>query len=31
MGEIRENISAWKKRLRLVVDENGDHIEHRLK
>ena len=31
VGEIRKNISAWKKRLRLVVDEDGDHIEHRLK
>ena len=29
--EIRKSISAWKKRLRLVVEENGDHIEHRLK
>ena len=28
---IRLNISAWKKHLRLVVDEDGDHIEHRLK
>ena len=31
VGEIRKNISAWKKRLRLVVDEDGGHIEHRLK
>ena len=31
VGEIRKNIFAWKKRLCLVVDEDGDHIEHRLK
>ena len=28
--EIRKSISAWK-RLRLVVEEDGGHIEHRLK
>ena len=31
MGEICKNIAAWKKHLRLVVYEDGDHIEHRLK
>ena len=29
--EIRKSISAGKKRLRLVVEEHGSHIEHRLK
>ena len=29
--EIRKKISAWKKRLRFVKDEDGGHIEHRLK
>ena len=29
--EIRNRISAWKKRLRLVVEEDRGHIEHRLK
>ena len=29
--EIRKSISAWKKRLRLVVEEDGGDIEHRLK
>ena len=27
--EIRKSISAWKKRLCLVVEEEGGHIEHR--
>ena len=26
-----QNISAWKKLLRLVVEEDRGHIEHRLK
>ena len=29
--EIRKSISALKKRLRLVVEEYGGHIQHRLK
>ena len=29
--KIRQSISAWKKRLRLVVEEDGGHNEHRLK
>ena len=29
--KIRKSISAWKKRLSLVVGEDGDHDEHRLK
>ena len=29
--EIRESISAGKKRLCLIVEEEGGHIEHRLK
>ena len=29
--EIRKNISAWKKRLCLVVEEDGGHFEHTLK
>lgn len=31
LEEIRKSISAWKKRLRLVAEEDGGHIEHRLK
>ena len=29
--KIRKSISAWKKRLCLIVDGDGGHIEHRLK
>ena len=29
--EMRKSNSAWKKRLRLVVEEDGGYIEHRLK
>ena len=29
--EICKSISALKKRLHLVTEEDGDHIEHRLK
>ena len=29
--EIRKSISAWKKRLRIVVNEDKSHTEHRLK
>ena len=29
--EIRKGLFAWKKRLHLVVEEDGGHIEHRLK
>ena len=29
--EIHKSISAWKKRIRLVAEEDGDYIEHRLK
>ena len=28
--EMCKIISGWKKQLCLVVEENGDHIEHRL-
>lgn len=31
LEEIRKSISAWKKRLRCVVEEDGGHIEHKLK
>ena len=31
MEEIRKSISAWKKRLCLVVEDDRGHIEHRLK
>ena len=31
MGEICKNIATWKKRLRLVVYEYGDHIDHKFK
>ena len=29
--KIHESVSAWKKRLCLVVEEDGGHIEHTLK
>ena len=29
--EIHKSISAGKKRIRLVVEEDGGHIEHRWK
>ena len=29
--EIRKSISVWKKRLRIVKEEDGSHIDHRLK
>ena len=29
--EMRKSISMWKQRLRLVVEEDGGHNEHRLK
>ena len=31
IGKIRKSISARKERLRLVVEEDGGHTEHRLK
>ena len=31
LDEIRNCISSWKKRLRLVCSEDGGHIEHLLK
>ena len=30
-GEIRKKISFWKKRVCLVVEEDGGHMEHTLK
>ena len=31
LNSIRESIKSWKKRLRLVINENGGPIDHKLK